>query len=329
MIHILHDTWSQVVDYASFGFINALQLRKRSGSHTLEEFLTYSDQWTSRTIHDYLAIPKESPRLTLSESGVSQSPSPLTCDEPVNNQTHLHTWLGPQGWKSPTVILLHGVMSVSDVGYRLWAKKLNALGFTAIFCHLPYHYNRTPKNSLSGEMALSSHLIRTAEGIRQSVIEMRLLCQTLKEKGSPHIIAWGTSYGGWVSSLLAVVEKSLTSAWLVEPISDADHAIWQSPAAITLRWQAKRLGIDRNTTLDFMPLVCPTYHQPITPSENILFIGGIFDQIAPVKSLRKLNLHWKGSHYAEFRQGHIGYQLMPHSLKLARKKIAHLFPETT
>lgn len=238
---------------------------------------------------------------------------------------HLDIWLGPQGWKSPTMFMLHGVMSVSDVGYRMWAKKLNTLGWSAIFFHLPYHYGRKPKKALSGEMALTSNLIRTSEGIRQAVIELRWVCSELKKRGTQNIGLWGTSYGGWISSLLCVLEPMVSTAWLLEPIVDVDLAIWESPASRTIQRQLKKRGISRELVQRHMRMVCPTHHQPAVDPARIMLVAGTFDRIAPPHSIRALQDVWPGCYYDEFRQGHVGYQLMPESLRLAQERFPAMF----
>lgn len=328
-MHLLHDTWSQITDGLSFGFINLLQARRRAGKHSHEAFMAYCKQWEGLTLGDYYHLPEEVPLLDLPESGSFQTESPIPnpqfTDHPENDHLNCDIWLGPKGWQSPTMFMLHGVMSVSDVGYRLWAKKLNSLGWTAIFFHLPYHYSRKPKNCLSGEIAFSSNLIRTAEGIRQAVIELRLVCRSLKAKGVPSIGLWGTSYGGWIASLLIMLEDIVTTAWLLEPIADVEHAIWKSPAAITMRQQLRQIGITAEDVQRFLPFVCPSYHKPLLDMHKILLIGGSFDLIAPVVSMKKLHQLWNGSHFYEFRQGHIGYQLMPESLRLAQEIMPELF----
>lgn len=325
IVSVAHDTWAQVLDGVSFGFINALQLRGKSGFHTLEEAQEYYGKHSDMPLGTYYEIPSGTPMLDLPESGSLRVRSPRECDVDENNWMHLDVWLGPKGWESPAMLMLHGHMSVSDVGYRMWAKKLNSLGWTALFFHLPYHYGRRPQGAMSGEMALSSNTIRTCEGIRQAVTELRWVCQTLKDRGAPHIGLWGTSYGGWVASLLILLEKSVSMAWLLEAIVDVDTAIWESPACITLRHQLMRRGMTREFLQPKTRLVCASHHQPIIPTDKVLLVSGTFDRVAPPETIRALHESWEGSVYAEYRQGHVGYQLMPKSLAMAQERFPEMF----
>lgn len=323
--HLAHDSWAKIIDGVSFGIVNALQVRARSGSHGPEEMEEYVNRWQGVAIHDFYRIPENYQGAALPERGVFRCSSPLSSGTPENDHIHFEYWPGPRGHQSPVMFMLHGVMSVSDVGYRMWARTLNQLGWSAIFFHLPYHYGRRPAGAASGEMALTANLIRTSEGIRQAVIELRWIIAALRQRGAPHIGIWGTSYGGWIGSLLCVLEPAISTAWLLEPIVDVDWAIWESPAARTIQYQLRRRRIPRELVRRHMPLVCPTHHRPVVPTERILLVAGTFDRIAPPSSIRALQNSWTGARYAEFRQGHVGYQLMPESLRLARNAFPGLF----
>ncbi|GAB4241855.1 MAG: prolyl oligopeptidase family serine peptidase [Candidatus Methylacidiphilales bacterium] len=326
---VVKDFTARALDGASFAWVNALQLRRRAGRITGEAFRAYVDQWAEKSLQDYYAVPDHAPPPDLPEKGSWTRPSPHPIGWLANDHVHLHYWPGPRGWNSPVMFLLHGVMSVSEVGYRLWAQTLNRLGWGAMFFHLPFHYGRRPPWVWTGEPALSANFILTAEAIRQAVIELRWVCAGLKARGVPHIGLWGTSYGGWIGGLLLALEPRLSTAWLLEPIADVDHAIWESPAARVLRYQARAEGITREDCQRHYRLVCPSHQQPLIRTDRILLFAGTFDRIAPPQQLRCLHERWPGSIYREFRQGHVGYQLMPESLKLAQAAFPDLFPPQT
>lgn len=325
MNRLWKDSWAKIIDGVSFGMINTIQLRGKSGRHGVEQFEEYVSGIEKLTFEEFYAVPDCLQIEKLPERGTFSCLSPLVSGTRENDQMHLDIWLGPKGWQSPAMFMLHGHMSVSDVGYKMWAKKLNKLGWTALFFHLPYHYGRRPRYALSGEMALSSNLIRTSEGLRQAVVELRAVLRMLKKRGCPHVGLWGTSYGAWVAGLLVALESSISTAWLLEPIVDIDWAVWESPATIVLRRQLRQRGITRESVRRLMEKLCPGNSKPLLPYERILLLAGTFDRIAPPETIQVLHKKWAGSHYAEFRQGHVGYQLMPESLRLAKKKFPELF----
>ncbi len=321
----IHDRHAQLIDGISFGFINLLQLRARAGLSQLAELENYIERWENVPLNEYYKVPETAGIADLPDHGRKILPSPHPLGINKNDHVFLDYWPGPNGWRSPVMFLLHGVMSVSDVGYRLWAKKLNKLGWGAIFFHLPFHYGRTPKGSISGEMALTANAVLTAEGLRQAVIELRWIAAALKSRGVPEIGLWGTSYGGWIASLLAILEQGISTAWLLEPIVNVEQAIWESPACRTLRRQLRHTRIQRELVHRHLPLVCPSYHTPTVDPQRIILMAGRFDRIATPATIKDLSQHWAGSHYREFNQGHVGYQLMPESLRLATKLFGDLF----
>lgn len=316
LVSLAKDWMAIGLDGVSFGLINLIQARGRAGSHTMGELERYFAAWPTLTPAEFFAIPEGAKMPELGTgTGCHRFLSPVLGDCPENNHGHMDLWLGPRGWESPMMFMLHGHMSVSDVGYRMWARKLNALGWSAAFFHLPYHYGRRPRGVLSGELALSSNLIRVSEGLRQAVVELRLVLRALEARGVPGVGLWGTSYGGWVAAMMCVLEPRLRTVWLLEPVADVDQVLFESPATWVIRRSLARRGITRAGVARFMNVVCPSRHVPVMDARRILLLAGRFDRVAPPASIRRLHERWAGSHYAEYRQGHVGYQLMPESLK--------------
>lgn len=97
---------------------------------------------------------------------------------------------------APTVIMLHALMSVSDAGYRRWARRFNSLGWNVAFAHLPFHYSRRPRGHLSGELCCTADLVLTGDTLRQAVVEIRQLMARLRLEGGSGFGLLGTSYGG-------------------------------------------------------------------------------------------------------------------------------------
>jgi len=210
-------------------------------------------------------------------------------------------------------------MSVSDFGYRRWARRLNARGWNAIFVHLPYHYSRRLPWHFHGELCIGGDLLRNAAGIRQSVVECRIVLQQLRRKGGHLFGGWGTSYGGWIMALLACFEPLLQRLILVEPILNIDNAIWKAPSSVALRAGLRRLGITPEDTARNMRLVCPGKLKALLPGKHMLMLAGQYDQIAPPEEIEELARSWDKAHFACFPQGHVGYTLMPESFRMAQE----------
>jgi dienelactone hydrolase len=308
-----------IVDAVSFGFVNVLQKRHALPSDFLRLWENYTGHWATRPLEEFYALPENFNWPEFPGSGRWSFPSPVQGNFAPNNRAGFDLYPCAAGWSAPTMVLAHGLMSVSDFGYRLWARRLNALGWNAVFMHLPYHYSRRLPWHLHGELAVGAHLVRTAEGIRQAVLEMRVLLQTLKRQGGRLFGGWGTSYGGWIVALAACAEPLLQRVILVEPILKLESAIWTSPASVTVRSGLRRAGLTREGTRDHLRLCCPTYQKPQTDGKHVLLIAGEYDRIAPPEEVAQLHRQWEGSHFHVFKQGHVGYTLMPESFRMAQE----------
>ena len=325
----LHRLWARALDDASFGAINLLHLRHDADA---DGFRAYIARWASASFDDYYRLP-EGAEAVLDALRDVETPepkagrlcfaSPLTSPAAANNAAVYDLFPCAGGWRAPTMLLTHGLMSVSDVGYRLWAAHWNARGWNVVFAHLPYHYARRPAGTVSGELAVTADLVRTVEGVRQAVLEMRLLLRWLSGRGGRLFAGWGTSYGAWVLALLASVEPLLHRVALIEPILDVQAAIWESPACATMRRTLRRRGIVPEDTAAHLRLCCPLHVPPRMEPRHVLILAGLYDRIAPPRTVRALHEKWSGSHYGEFAQGHVGYRLLPESFRLA----AELWPE--
>ena len=237
--------------------------------------------------------------------------SPVGTAYPENNRTHFDLFRCAAGWKAPTVLMFHALMSSSNRGYRQWAADFNARGWNACFVHLPYHYSRRPGRHANGELAITADLVRTAEGLRQGVAEARQFMAALRGQGCGEFGLWATSYGGWIGALLASVESDFRFVALMEPIVDVSHAIWVSPAGLSLRRELVRLGIEPALIERHYRLASPLHGEPLCGSDKVVFCGGAYDRIAPLEPIKRIHELWRGSELIEVAQGHFGYRMKP------------------
>jgi len=245
--------------------------------------------------------------------------SPVETSFAANNTAHADffrrdgcTWTG-----APTVFLLHALMSSSPTGYYRWAETFNDLGWNACFVHLPYHFSRAPAGYWNGELAITPDLIRNAEGLRQGVIEVRQIMESLRGRGCREFGVLATSYGGWVGALLTLVESDFRFVALMSPIVNVDHAIWHSPAARRVRRELIQANVEPALVARHFHLSSPLHGRPLCDPTRILFVTGEFDSIAPPAEIEAIHETWRGSQLLRVRQGHFGYRMM-------RETIAHL-----
>jgi dienelactone hydrolase len=314
------DHWRALAfDFVSFGFVNLLQARHPLPADFRARWDEFTVEWAQRPVEEFYALPAGFVPPELPEQGRLLFPSPYPGDHLPNNTAAFDFFPCRAGWTAPTMLLAHGLMSVSDLGYRLWARRLNARGWNAVFVHLPYHYSRRLPWHFHGEYSVGGELLRTAAGIRQAVVECRAVLQQLEKRGGRLFGAWGTSYGGWITALLACFEPLLQRLILVEPILDMQNAIWRSPGSVSVRAALRKIDLGPAETAVNARLVCPSKLKPMLNPKHVLMLAGQYDQIAPPEEIEELSRLWGGTHFACFPQGHVGYTLMPESYRIAQE----------
>ena len=245
--------------------------------------------------------------------------SPIKTEFPANNTARADFFrTGAREWtEAPTVFLLHALMSSSPNGYHRWAKKFNGLGWNSCFLHLPYHFSRVPAGYWNGELAITPNLTRNAEALRQGVIEVRQVMESLRAHGCREFGVLATSYGGWIGALLTLVERDFRFVALMAPIVNVEHAIWQSPAARRVRRELVQVNVEPTLIARHFHLSSPLHGRPVCDPTRILFVTGEFDSIAPPAEIERIHQTWRGSELLRVRQGHFGHRMM-------RETIAHL-----
>jgi len=309
----LHRAASNAVDFAMCVSMNVVQSRHRLNGRSAEEMERYVVECEKLTPHEYYAARKDVGLVAAIQNGNGPSltwRSPIETEFPRNNVARADFFPSARGKAAPTVIMLHALMSATPIGYRRWAARFNELGWNACFVHLPYHYSRVPRGHWNGELAITADLIRNAEGLRQGVIEVRQLIGALREHGCSEFGVLGTSYGGWIGALLAMVERDLRFVALMCPIVNVEHAIWQNPGTAFMRRELRRAKIPPELVARHFHLSSPLHNEPACDPARVLFVSGDFDLIARPADIDAIQQKWRGSELLRVPQGHFGYRVM-------------------
>jgi Alpha/beta hydrolase domain containing 18 len=299
------------LDTAMCAGMYAIQRRHRLNGESHRDLETYIAACEPLGRDAYFAAPPLPFHGADFEAATLRWASPIRTGYPENDRTHFDLFRCAEGWKAPTALMFHALMSTSDRGYRQRAADFNARGWNACFVHLPYHYSRRPARRANGELAITADLVRTAEGLRQGVAEARQFMAALRTQGCGEFGLWATSYGGWIGALLASVESDFRFVALMEPIVDVSHAIWVSPAGLALRRELVRQRIEPCLIERHHRLASPMHGEPLCGSGKVIFCGGAYDRIAPLAAITRIHEYWRGSELIEVAQGHFGLRMMP------------------
>ncbi|PYL51471.1 MAG: hypothetical protein DMF32_00910, partial [Verrucomicrobia bacterium] len=308
------------VDSLLCASINWLHRRHPLNGHSRQEMERYLTACERLSPQEYYVLPQ-----VIGGNGASDSTpavngmydsrmatlswrSPIETAFAANNTARVD-FLRTDAWTgAPTVFLLHALMSSSPTGYYRWAERFNELGWNACFVHLPYHFSRVPTGYWNGELAITPDLIRNAEGLRQGVIELRQIMESLRGHGCHEFGVLATSYGGWVGALLTLVESDFRFVALMSPIVNVEHAIWHSPAARRIRRELVQANVGRALVERHFHLSSPLHGRPVCDPTRILFVTGEFDSIAPPAEIEAIHQTWHGSELLHVRQGHFGHR---------------------
>ena len=314
---------ASTVDFGMCAAMNLLQSRHRLNGSSAEEMERYVTECEKLTAHEYYAAPQD---VDLARAIRNENAKTITWRSPVetkserNNVARADFFPCPHGKTAPTVFMLHALMSATHIGYRRWASRFNELGWNACFVHLPYHYSRVPRGHWNGELAITADLIRNAEGLRQGVIEVRQLIAALREAGCNEFGILGTSYGGWIGALLAMVERDLRFVALMAPIVNVEHAIWENPGSAFMRRELRRAKIAPEVVARHFHLSSPSHNEPSCDPARVLFASGNFDLIARPSDIEAIHQKWRGSELLRVPQGHFGYRMMRETFARLRER---------
>ncbi len=312
---LLERSLAWVLDTSLCTAMNTLQWALRQENHTLAELDTYLKECEPLTREDYYAAPPIA-GLTISGNQIRWDTPIHDHQHPKNNRACVEQYGSHPG--HPTIILLHALMSTHGGGYRRLAEWFNQQGWNAVFPHLPCHYSRTPTGYWRGASTLTSNLIRNALLIRQGVIEIRQLMAWLRQRGCGKFGLLGTSYGGWIGSLVSFIEPDFDFIALLQPIVNVEHAIGQSPAAHSIRRILAETGISPTIVQKHAHLSSPLHGIPLCDRKRIVLVNGTYDRISPPAELQKLADKWGTPAPLKAPQGHFGYI----ALRMVKSRIA-------
>jgi pimeloyl-ACP methyl ester carboxylesterase len=310
---LLRKQTAATLDAVMCALINGIQWRLRNRVCTPEELDTYLSacEPVSRDLFYQVQGMPDVVRV----GNYLEWRSPVKTAFSENDMARARIFLSDEGFRAPTVIFLHALMSAHDVGYCRIAARLNRRGWNAALMHLPYHYSRVPRGQFNGALALTSNLPQNAETLRQAVTEVRQLMEYLRGNGCPDFGMIGTSYGGWVGSLVSFLEREFRFVTLLQPIADVEHAIWESPASSVIRKSLLAVGIRPGVSRRHAHLTSPLHGRPACEGKRVLIIGGTYDTITPPSVLKRLAQVWPESRFTLVEQGHFGYAAMGEALR--------------
>jgi pimeloyl-ACP methyl ester carboxylesterase len=198
----------------------------RSTAHFIDNFIEYTlgryrhwytpDQfkpiapgevdWVKNTPDTFYAIPSDPPELTFEQPYVFHRdrvrstfrfPSAYTSPDEINNTVHGLADLRANRKSRGALVIVHGYMMSSFAPLQLLAELTASQGVDIYYLTLPYHMQRAPLGTWSGQYNLSTDVVRSINSFRQGVMDVRSLVSYLQREAKQPVILAGMSLGAF------------------------------------------------------------------------------------------------------------------------------------
>jgi len=205
--------------------------------------------------------------------------SPLTTGCDVNNTAYGILTEKLDKRNHSAFIILHG-WGRKSFGFEKWFCRTLALrGFDSLLLTLPYHQERAPEPSWSGEYMISGDVLRTEESFRQVVAEVRSMIPWMENRYYKTGML-GISLGGVLAHLCMEFHPFHCGLTILGSGSNAG-IVWESIMTRYVKRDIIRAGISFEE-LDAVwspsdPLRLASFNQ----TDNIFMINGKYDEIVP------------------------------------------------
>ncbi|MBX3097252.1 MAG: alpha/beta hydrolase family protein [Fimbriimonadaceae bacterium] len=211
--------------------------------------------------------------------------------------------------KAPVVILLHYWGATDQNVEKNLSDRLAKSGIASIALPIPYHLQRTPPNTRSGEMAITADPAQMREVLIQAMADLSRTIdwiETQENLDSSRVGLAGISLGAIVSSLGYGVEPRIKAAAFMLGGADLAGIFFSSSRTVPLREEMRRRGYTPESLRQELAPVEPlTYLRADDPRPTYI-IRARFDTVVMPGQTQKLMDALPGAKLLELDTGHFG-----------------------
>jgi pimeloyl-ACP methyl ester carboxylesterase len=237
--------------------------------------------------------------------------SPFDSEYDVNRTVNViaHEVQNPRGG----ILLLHGLFEDNRQIYAFLIGELLRLGFSVFQLTLPFHYERTPSESLfSGEFFLSADLRRTKNAFRQAVLELQKCYARLQERMAVPMYVVGFSMGGAIALIAEGLARRFTRLCLINPATRITELIWTSAICQTIAADLNKSGFERTEIDEVLRSFDPfSLSRDALNQSKILMIFGQFDLVTLPVQYEELCAHFELRQVLRYKSGHLNMLRVP------------------
>jgi len=237
--------------------------------------------------------------------------SPIESAFPENSEVPVKISLSESS--KAKVILVHGLFEENRDIYTYLIKNLNRFGYDIYQTTLPFHYERTPSQSLfSGEYFWSANIQRSRFAFNQSVTELFQLYKYLKAQDSAPVYIVSFSMGGGVAQSLMSLTDELDKVFLLNPTCSLSAIVWDSPLCQTIKNDLIKCGWSLKEIIEIYSHFDPATLLSKKDLSAKTAIGyGIYDMITQEYQYKELIAKLRFTNNYEYHSGHLNLLRVP------------------
>lgn len=280
--------------------------------------------WLRQTPQAFYAVPAAAPRLDFCtnclSSGVLREravrdqftfPSADLTAYPENNTVHGLANLRPSGQARAALVIVHGHAMTDFSLLERYAQPAMQMGMDVYFIALPYHMQRAPRGTWSGQYALNANIPGSAQAFQQGVRDLRLLMNWIESERQVPIVLLGVSLGAYTSCMTAVVDDRPQAVVSILGGGSLAQILWDGYQMGRSRSQLEQRGVTLAELEQAWALLGPANWKPKIAHERLLLMAGKYDPIVTPANVEGLwqawdhpTLHWYPSGHGSIVLNH-------------------------
>lgn len=179
------------------------------------------------------------------------------------------------------LIVLHGWGRKHFEIEKKMCLTLGKQGISTLLLTMPYHQQRAPAGSWSGEYMVSGDVVRTAESFQQTIAEIQAIVPWLRQRFQ-RVGIFGMSLGGIIAHLAMTVEPFDAGVTLLAGGNSA-RITWEGRMTQYVREEIQQAGITLEQLEQIWLATTPTNLASKNLVKKLLMINGQFDEVVPVR----------------------------------------------
>lgn len=232
-------------------------------------------------------------------------PSTPPVKHEASNRAVLYVYRAGELGERPVVVMVPG-FAVNDGAFGLLSRMLVTIvdqGADAVFVVPPYHLDRTPPGTASGDALLATDATDHFTALAQGVADVRRTLQLVRSRQPPTVGAIAASMGA--ASLLRAMswDGGVDFATLITPVVSWEDMVFETPLMEPVRQQLRNAGVPDDEARAMYRALDASWAPPASRVRLSIFAAR-YDQVARTGPLDRLVDHWRVPEPRWIERGH-------------------------